>query len=87
VVVMVAALLASACAKLPEPESPGARLYSRRCQGCHRLYQPGTMTADMWTVQVDRMQHEFIRQGIPPLTAGEREELLSYLHRHGYRGS
>ena len=35
-------LLAAGCdARLPEPDSPGARLYAARCTGCHRLYAPG----------------------------------------------
>ena len=42
-------------AELPELESAGAVLYRTRCRGCHRLYHPGTMTADMWQFQIERM--------------------------------
>lgn len=67
---------------VPEPDSPGARLYQSRCTGCHRLYAPGSMTAAMWQVQVERMQGEFTRRGVRALTPSEIEMLLGYLGRH-----
>jgi hypothetical protein len=36
----------------------------------------------MWRVQVDRMQGEMARRGLPPLTDDERTLLLDYLKRH-----
>jgi mono/diheme cytochrome c family protein len=74
--------LLAACANLPEPESAGARLYTDRCGGCHRLYLPGSLKYDMWKYQVERMQGELRRRGIPPLTAEESATLLDYLERH-----
>ena len=81
---LVVLLSVAACsAKLPEPESPGAKLYASRCSsGCHRVYAPGSMTYEMWKVQVGRMQGELVRHGIPPLTEEEREIVLDYLKRH-----
>jgi hypothetical protein len=77
------ALAAAACdAKLPEPETPAAQLYAARCAGCHRLYAPGSLTAEMWKVTVARMQGELARRGVPPLTADEQASLLAYLERH-----
>jgi hypothetical protein len=67
---------------LPDPDSPGAHLYRNRCSGCHRLYAPGSMTAAMWGVQIERMQAEFVRRGVPALTPTETEVLLGYLGRH-----
>ena len=67
---------------LPDPESPGARVLRERCGGCHRLYAPGSMTAEMWRVQVARMQQEFTRRGLPWLDAGEEHTLLDYLAAH-----
>ncbi len=76
-------LAASACdARLPDPESPGAQLYANRCGGCHRLYAPGSLTAEMWKVTVARMQGELARRGVPPLTADEQAQLLAYLQQH-----
>jgi len=74
--------LPTACTKLPEPESAGAQLYARRCNDCHRLFQPGTLKYEMWKVQVERMQGEFVRRGLPPLSSAERAVLLDYLKRH-----
>jgi cytochrome c5 len=78
-----AALWLAACnAKLPEPESAGAKLYASRCNSCHRIYAPGLMKYEMWKFQVDRMQGEMVRHGLPPLTEQERTVVLDYLKRH-----
>ena len=50
-----------------------------RCVGCHRLYPPGSMTAEMWKVQVTRMRAEFARRGLPWLRPDEEAVLLEYL--------
>ena len=70
-------------AKLPEPDSPGAKLYASRCSsGCHRLFAPGSLTYEMWKLQVGRMQGELVRHKLPPLSTKERDLLLGYLRRH-----
>ena len=74
--------LAACDAKLPEPESPGARLYAARCDGCHRIYAPTLMKYEMWKIQVERMQGDLVRKGLPPLTREERALVLDYLKRH-----
>ena len=77
---MALALLAAGCdAALPDPESPGARLYAARCTGCHRLYAPGLLTGEMWKITVARMQGELARRGLPPLSADEQALLVDYL--------
>jgi hypothetical protein len=78
----------TACnAKLPEPDSPGAKVYASRCSsGCHRLFAPGSLTYEMWKLQVERMQGEFVRRGLPPLSAQERALVLDYLKRHSSSG-
>lgn len=73
----------SACSpNLPEPDSPAAQLYQQRCNSCHRVFSPSTLKYEMWRVQVDRMQGEMARRGLPPLTDDERTLLLDYLKRH-----
>lgn len=67
---------------LPDPDAPGARVMQARCGGCHRLYAPSTMTAEMWKVQVARMQALFAQGGIPPLTADDERVLMEYLVAH-----
>ncbi len=77
------ALVLSGCTpELPEPESPGARLYAERCNGCHQLQIPSSMTAAMWQIQVDRMQGEMVRRGMAPLSPTEKQVVLDYLTRH-----
>ena len=76
-------LLAAGCeTSLPAPESPGAKLYAARCGGCHRIYAPGLMTAEMWKITVDRMQGELARRGVPVLTADEQRTIVAYLDAH-----
>ena len=70
------------CVSLPEPESPGAKLYAARCGNCHRIYAPNLLKYEMWKYQVDRMQGEMNRRGLPPLSAAEQLTLLDYLKRH-----
>ncbi len=70
---------------LPEPDSVGAQLYRQRCSGCHRLYQPGLLTPEMWQFMLARMDTEFVRLGRPPLSETERRTILDYLNTHAQR--
>jgi len=78
----VAAAVPACSPDLPEPASTGAKLYEDRCTGCHRLYHPGSMKADMWRTQVERMQGEMARRGVRPLSRAEMDVLLDYLRRN-----
>jgi hypothetical protein len=81
--VLLAGVLLVACEpQLPDAESPGAQLYAARCGGCHRLYAPGLMTAEMWKITVTRMQGELVRRGVAPLNSVEQATLLAYLEQH-----
>lgn len=77
-----AALAASSCSRLPEAESEGAKLYVERCATCHRAYQPGVMTYEMWKLVLNRMQGVMSRNGIRPLTSEESTVVLDYLRRN-----
>ncbi|HUI26818.1 MAG TPA: hypothetical protein VL403_12110 [Candidatus Kryptonia bacterium] len=76
------AIVVVGCTKLPDPDSPGARLYAARCNSCHRVYAPSLLKFEMWKYQVDRMQNEIVRHGLPPLTPDELTTLLDYLKRY-----
>ncbi len=84
-VVLLGLSIASCNTNLPEPESVGAKLYAQRCSGCHRLYQPGLLTPEMWQFMLARMDKEFLRLGRPPLSVAERRTLLDYLSTHAQR--
>jgi hypothetical protein len=71
---------------LPEPDSPGATVLRERCRGCHRLSAPGSMTIDMWRVQIARMHERFAQAQRPWLTPDEERTLLDYLQRHAGQG-
>jgi Dihaem cytochrome c len=74
-------------AALPEPESSGAQLYRQRCSGCHRLYAPSILTADMWKLMLARMELQIQRSRLPPLSADEQQTLLDYLQKHSNKAS
>ena len=84
-VVLLGLSITSCNANLPEPESVAAKLYAQRCSGCHRLYQPGLLTSEMWEYTLERMALEFQRLGRPPLSESERRTLLDYLSAHAQR--
>jgi hypothetical protein len=84
-VVLLSLIWLGCDARLPDPEAPAAVLYAQRCRGCHRLYAPSLLKAEMWKVVVDRMQGEMVRRGLPPLTAEEREIMMAYLEKHSNR--
>jgi hypothetical protein len=86
VAVVSIVVLAGCGAELPEADSPAATLYRTRCSGCHRLYHPGTMTGEMWRFQVERMQGELARRGMPQLSPTETDLLLRYLGVHASDG-
>ena len=83
----VLALGAIACdARLPEPESEGARVVRERCNGCHRIYAPSGMTFEMWKLQVARMRDKYTQAGRPWLTPDEERVLLDYLRHYAGQG-
>ena len=79
---VVVAFLAACSRSLPDPDSAGARTYRLRCEPCHRLHDPGSLTAAMWEMQLDRKQPMLVRSGLSPLTGRERQLILSYLQAH-----
>jgi Dihaem cytochrome c len=80
---VVLVLAGAGCgAALPDPASPGARVLVARCGGCHRVYAPGSMTAEMWRVQMERMRALFAQRGIPWLSPADEQAVRDYLTAH-----
>jgi hypothetical protein len=76
-------LALAGCARpLPEAGSRAAQLYLERCGSCHRLYDPRSLTAEMWRIQLEAMRVKIAQAGQPPLSSEEREVLLDYLGRN-----
>jgi hypothetical protein len=77
------AILISGCrAPLPDKDSPAAQLYARRCDNCHRPYNPHGLTPAMWDLKVKLMEPKMQKAGMPPLTSDERASILQYLERY-----
>ncbi len=80
------ALVVGCGVKLPEEDSPQAKLYRQRCSDpCHDVYRPGSLTPKMWEAMMDRMEIDIHQAGQPPISERERALLLEYLQRHAYR--
>ena len=71
--------------KLPDSDSYAARLYVKRCGECHQAYNPHSMTASMWAMQVTAMQSRMKQAGVPELTSSEKEAIVDYLKRNAGR--
>jgi hypothetical protein len=67
---------------LPDPDAPGARVLRDRCAGCHGVHAPGSMTFEMWSVQLERMRRLYAQRGLPWLTPDEETALVAYLRAH-----
>jgi hypothetical protein len=78
---VVLAAVAGCAPALPEPDAPGAVVLRERCNGCHRVFAPGTMTREMWAVQLERMHALFAQRGLRWLTPEEERALRAYLDR------
>ncbi len=77
-------LFLAACARtqtIPEPESPGARLYQERCTQCHGL--PGTKrhTPEQWN-HLLAMMEGFMREKNIEFPAQEKKMIRDYLYRN-----
>ena len=71
------------CAKpLPELGSASEQLYAAKCGSCHSAYNPHSLTAPMWQVQMEAMQVKIAAAGQRPLTPEEQNDILTYLQRN-----
>ncbi len=67
---------------LPEQDSYAGQLYARQCGQCHAPYNPHSMTAAMWDIQVPKMEDKIRQAGLPPLEAAQKQAILDYLERN-----
>lgn len=86
-VALACALELAGCRSLPDPESPGAQVFARRCGECHRAYTPGSMTWPMWEYQLGRMRLLFEQLHRPWLPPEEETLVIDYLKRHAEASS
>ena len=75
-------MVIAGCASLPEPDSPGVRVFAARCGTCHRVYMPSSMTWPMWEYQLGRMRLLFEQLRRPWLTPEEERLVTEYLQTH-----
>lgn len=74
--------LAGCQTKIPEEDTYAGQLYVRRCGNCHQPYQPQSMTAAMWEIEIPKMEQKIAQAGLSPLTPEQKETILDYLRRN-----
>ena len=67
---------------IPEPDSPGAKLYIEKCTQCHGLPGPKRHTSEQWDHVLNMMSGFMDQRGLP-FPANEKELIRDYLHRNG----
>lgn len=65
-----------------ETNNAGENLYKSRCGMCHQLPEPGMLTAKQWRIVLETMQKRMGHIEMPPLSEGEREQILGYLSKY-----
>ncbi len=83
-VIILMSLLLIACAgtqTIPEPESPGARLFKERCTKCHGLPGPKRHTPEQWEGFLVMMEKFMLEKGIKFLPH-EKKLIQGYLYRN-----
>ncbi|HVN88829.1 MAG TPA: hypothetical protein VMT61_03360 [Candidatus Binataceae bacterium] len=66
---------------LPEAGTPAAQLYAERCGACHQAWDPRSMTAEMWRIQVDAMMPKLAAAGTA-LSEEDKATIVAYLKRN-----
>ncbi len=66
---------------VPEPESPGAKLYLKKCTQCHGLPGPKRHTAEQWDHLLVMMESFMGEKGLA-FPVEEKKLIRDYLHRN-----
>jgi Dihaem cytochrome c len=67
---------------LPEQDTYAGQLYVRQCGQCHSPYNPHSMTAAMWEIEVPKMEDKIRQSGLPALETAQKQTILEYLQRN-----
>jgi hypothetical protein len=83
-VFVVGLLIMTGCSmtqSIPEPESPGAELYLKKCTQCHGLPAPQRHTAEQWDHLLVMMQSFMDKKNLA-FPEDEKKLIKDYLHRN-----
>lgn len=64
---------------LPEMDSSAAQTFVSRCSACHAVPHPGRHSYQGWLYLVPVMEQRMAERGMAPLSADDREVILTYL--------
>lgn len=68
--------------KLPDPDSPGGKLFLKICSGCHVLPGIGLHTPEEWPEVVERMRMNMKVLGKEGISGDDRDRIVDYLTRN-----
>jgi len=77
-------LVIACSAKLPDPDSAGARTYVHYCSvdGCHTAIPPKQAGARYWDTKLEMMLKLIAKHGGAMPSQAEVEQIRTYLHKH-----
>jgi hypothetical protein len=79
---LMVVLVSFSCAgmQVPEPESQGAQVYSKKCSMCHGLPHPSRHSRIEWDHYLGLMKSNMDKKGVP-YSVQEMQTIRTYLHR------
>ncbi len=77
-------LLWSCTVSIPEPESPTAKIYTKKCSRCHSVPHPKSHTYKEWECYFELIKIYADNKATSPniISESEKEDLLRYLKKH-----
>jgi mono/diheme cytochrome c family protein len=72
-------------AKVPAPDTQGAKLFRDACSRCHGLPDPSSHTARQWPAIMKRMLAYMESSGMKPPSEQQSKEILGYLEGQAAR--
>jgi hypothetical protein len=67
---------------LPEQDTYAGQLYMRQCGQCHSPFNPHSMTAAMWEIEVPKMEENIRKARLPALQPEQKQTIVDYLARN-----
>ncbi|MDQ6960660.1 MAG: hypothetical protein Q9M27_06465 [Mariprofundaceae bacterium] len=67
---------------IPDPDSPGGKLFTQRCSACHALPHPKRLDWQHWRHMLNLMKQRMDERGVTEPSKEEWRWIASYLKAH-----